>query len=193
LRKLYQCKRPHRNPRSWTRQWWIFALVCYLTLSAITISQITPLSRGRLSLPQRYDHCGADPNTAQARNCHFDILSLAWQTPECFDEETSEAFRRHNGTWTYFSDLKGTPKSEAEAMSGRYTTFVTAEFHRVHCTYMWRQLHRAYAKQGHIDEHLESWNHTLHCQLVLLETAGTEAMKEIDTMGRVIYPRCKKL
>jgi hypothetical protein len=193
LRPPHQSTLPHQETAGWTRQWGKFALACSLTLGVITILQITPLSSGRPPIRSRHNDCGANPSTAQARNCKFDILSFAWQTPECFDEETSEAFRIHNGTWSYFSDLEGTPRSEAEAMSGKYTTFVAAEFHRVHCTYMWRQLHRAYAERGYIDEHLESWNHTLHCQLVLLEATGAEAMKEINTMGRVIYPRCKKL
>ena len=76
-------------------------------------------------------------------------------------------------------------------MTGKYMTFVTTEYHFTHCTYMWRQLHCAYAVSGYIDEHLDNWNHTLYCQEMLLEIPKWE-MAEVNTVGRIIYPRYRK-
>lgn len=141
----------------------------------------------------RWTDCGTTPDEARDRGCHFDILSFAWQTPECYDRETSEAFLRHNGTWSYFSTRKGDVQvPEAVAISGEQMVLVTAGYHFTHCTYMWRQLHRAYSVLGYIDEHLGNWNHTLHCQKVLLADIGG-ALSEINTVGRIIYPKCRKI
>jgi|SRR3984957_1925844 hypothetical protein len=94
---------------------------------------------------------------------------------------------------SYFADPEGTElRSEEVAMTGEYMTFVTAGYHFTHCTYMWRQLHRAYAILGYIDEHLDNWNHTLHCQKMLLEGPSWN-MADVDTVGRIIYPRCRKI
>ncbi|KAK3045660.1 hypothetical protein LTR09_012781 [Extremus antarcticus] len=143
----------------------------------------------------RFHDCGHTPTEARRRGCHFDVLSFAWQTPECYDRETTEAFRTHSGTWRFFADVDGEDmRTEDEALTGEYlTTFVTAQFHWTHCTYMWRQLHRAYASKGFIDEHLDNWNHTLHCQAVLLSPPVQEKMLDVNTLGRVIYPRCRKI
>lgn len=60
----------------------------------------------------------------------------------------------------------------------------------MHCAYMWRQMHRAYADRGFIDSHLGSYNHTLHCQKVVTEKReGWLA----DTAARVRYPRCEQI
>lgn len=139
------------------------------------------------------DNCGTTPSEARSRGCPFDILSFAWQTPDCYDHDNTEAFRTHNGTWSYFADIQGTrSRPEEEAMAGGLQTFVTAEYHFTHCTYMWRQLHRAYTIRGYIDDHLDNWNHTLHCQRLLL-ARPTWQMADVNTVGRIIYPKCRRI
>lgn len=133
---------------------------------------------------------GTKPQEARKRGCSFDILSFAWQTPECYDHANSEAFQKHNGTWSYFADSDGTRQmSEETAMAGQTTAFVMEDFH---FTYMWRQLHRAYTVLGYVDSHLDNWNHTLRCQKVLLRSQSVDKQR-ISTADRVIYPRCKKI
>jgi hypothetical protein len=193
-RKFYEIAAHDRNVSFSVRHWITVAFTILLITLAVVIFQPILRTTGKPIRVPEHDNCGTDPATARSRDCHFDILSFAWQTPQCFDRETSEAFRTHNGTWSYFSDFQGTtPRSEAEAMSGESTTFTTVDFHRVHCTYMWRQLHRAYAVLGYIDEHLANWNHTLHCQQVLLLEQEKSDREEVRTVGQVIYPRCRKL
>ena len=148
------------------------------------------------SSPLTLESCGQTPQEARALGCHFDLLSFAWQAPECYDAENTQAFLNHNvnETWTYFADpYDKTPRSKEEAVSGEYVTYVTAEYHFTHCTYMWRQMHRAYMLRGYIDEHLENWNHTLHCQGVLLGRGDEAEMRVVNTVGRIIYPRCRKI
>jgi hypothetical protein len=170
---------------------------------------------------ERWEDCGGTPEEARRRNCHFDLLSMAWQTHECFDHATASIFLSHHEhfntsnihsnhavhedegqqiqgndavvtAWKFFLDEAGQeeiPLSVAE--SGEHTIYVTQEYHYTHCTYMWRQVHQAYAKLGYIDSHLANWRHTLHCQGVLL--AGMGDKDQIGGVGEVIYPRCIKV
>ena len=65
--------------------------------------------------------------------------------------------------------------------------WVKWHYHMVHCTFMWRQMHRAY-ERGYIDSHLGNYNHTLHCQkMILMDPAEGEAKK---VKARLIYPGC---
>jgi hypothetical protein len=41
---------------------------------------------------------GETPEEARSRGCSFDMLSHAWQTKECYDEEISESYRQA-GAW----------------------------------------------------------------------------------------------
>jgi hypothetical protein len=181
------------SPKQNLSRRWLFLILIGLSLAAL----VGLISKQIFTRPATsntvWNECGGTPDEAHRRGCRFDILSFAWQTPECYDHENTEAFRKPNGTWSYFADPEGTePRSEEVAMTGEYMTFVVAEYHFTHCTYMWRQLHRAYAILGYIDEHLDNWNHTLHCQKMLLEGPSWN-MADVDTVGRIIYSRCRKV
>jgi hypothetical protein len=52
-------------------------------------------------------------------------------------------------------------------------------------------MHRAFEQRGYIDDHLNNFKHSLHCQDVLLNTVSTS--QNITTQARVIYPRCMRL
>lgn len=180
--------------------------VFLLGLALLTFLAIVTIRNRWLMFPLRtstsrrpaYQDCGASPSEARRRCCSFDILSFAWQTPECYDHANTEAFRTHKGneSWAFFTDLNSAApqRTEVEVLTGEVLAFVTAEYHLTHCTYMWRQLHRAYTLKGYIDEHLDNWKHTLHCQKVLLgATAEEKGMQTVNTVGRIIYPRCRKI
>ena len=144
--------------------------------------------------PQRqramWTDCGSSPNEARGRGCKFDILSFAWQTPDCYDEELLEEFVRNEGQLLrFFRDEEGTDEVPYEtARLGNETLLVTQQYHTVHCTYLWRQLHRAYAVRKHIDSHLSDYNHTLHCQDVLRERDGP--FDAVTTIAFLLYPTC---
>ncbi|KAI5362638.1 hypothetical protein Slin14017_G063190 [Septoria linicola] len=176
-------------------------LLASLALLLIAILALTTIHIGHPSTLQAatYQDCGSSPTTARQRHCSFDILSFAWQTLECYDHNNTQAFLRHNGpntTWNFYTKLHRTSPqyTEAEILSGEFAAYVDANYHYTHCTYMWRQLHRAYTLKGYVDMHLDHWNHTLHCQMVLLNVDAREsALREVNTLGRVIYPRCRKI
>ncbi|KXX82727.1 hypothetical protein MMYC01_200858 [Madurella mycetomatis] len=127
--------------------------------------------QGSSTKPHRLTACGSTPADAEARGCRFDILSFAWQTPECYDDELMEEFIRYD-KWQFYAQPNRTDVvvDLATALRGKRTLYVDWKYHVTHCTFMWRQMHRAYALRGYIDSHLDSYEHTLHCQRVLMDT-----------------------
>lgn len=131
--------------------------------------------------------CGDSPETARARGCSFDIISFAWQTPECYDEPLVNEFLNWDN-WEFFTEREGNhtvPRNQA--LQGEQNLFMRWKYHVVHCTFMWRQMHRAY-ECGYIPSHLHAYNHTLHCQHILL--ARHMPYEVALTEGDVIYPTC---
>jgi hypothetical protein len=136
---------------------------------------------------QAWTNCGSSPTEARRRGCSFDMLSHAWLPKECYDEEISTAYRQA-GSWEYYLDQHGKyPISEAEVSEGETDVWLRERQHYVHCTYMWRQMHRAFTVLGHIDSHLNNPNHTRHCQNIFLEKRDGELL---EVLARVIYPDC---
>jgi hypothetical protein len=140
----------------------------------------------------RWTTCGTTPAIARARNCRFDILSFAWQTPECYDDELMTAFLQHH-PWQFYAHPNRTDEvvSLDVALQGEQTLYVDWEYHVAHCTFMWRQMHRAYALRGFVDSHLDAYKHTLHCQGVLLKKGvpgGT-----VNVVAAVKYPDCREV
>lgn len=134
-----------------------------------------------------WESCGDSPESARSRNCSFDLISFAWQTTECYDIALVNEFSTWSN-WTYYADDGLTiPVTTTEALMGERDLYVDLAYHTVHCTFMWRQMHRAYVS-GWIDEHLSNYNHTLHCQDILLWNKTSVA--RYVTHARVIYPVC---
>ncbi|KAH8691591.1 hypothetical protein BGW36DRAFT_388628 [Talaromyces proteolyticus] len=75
------------------------------------------------------------------------------------------------------------------AVLGEDRLFVSWEYHIVHCTYMYMAMHRAYTVRGYIDSHLDDWNHTRHCQKILLERNMEDV--DISTVGFLRFPECR--
>ncbi|KAK4247437.1 hypothetical protein C7999DRAFT_14517 [Corynascus novoguineensis] len=140
----------------------------------------------------RWTTCGSTPEEAESRGCRFDILSFAWQTPECYDDELMEDFLKY-GTWQFYAYPNRTDVvvNSSTALKGYRSLYVDWEYHVTHCTFTWRQMHRAYAERGYIDSHLDSYKHTLHCQWVLTNRKTRLGM--VNVVAEIKYPECKKI
>lgn len=159
-----------------------------LTFTSIIATTIVLYSQ----LPQQpfWTSCGNTSKSARARGCSFDLISFAWQTPECYDSSLVSEFITWDN-WTFSTELHGNQTIPLEtALQGEQSLFVTWHYHMVHCTFMWRQMHRAF-ENGWIDIHLRAYNHTLHCQKMLLETRFTDDI--VNTNATVIYPACERV
>ncbi|KAJ4288265.1 hypothetical protein N0V88_007455 [Collariella sp. IMI 366227] len=140
----------------------------------------------------RWTSCGSTPTEAKSRGCRFDILSFAWQTPECYDDELMQDFLRYSN-WQLYAHPNRTDEvvDLAIALEGQKTLYVDWKYHITHCAFMWRQMHRAYALRGYIDSHLENYKHTLHCQWVLIE--ANVPLERVNVVAAVKYPQCRKI
>lgn len=92
--------------------------------------------------------------------------------------------------WVFYREPNGTsPVSRDVALQRELDLFVTQEYRRTHCMYTWRQMHRAFTIQKHIDSHLNDYYHTLHCHHVMLgEQIPADA---VGAVGTVKYPACQ--
>lgn len=162
-------------------------LLVLLGLSLVANLAPTPES-SRSSTRPKWSSCGNDSATARSRGCSFDLISFAWQTPECYDGDLVSEFAAWNGSWTYYADHNFTQIVDQQvALRGERKLYVKWSYHLVHCTFMWRQMHRAY-ERGWIDAHLGNYHHTLHCQQMIL--MDPEKAHNTTTAARLIYPEC---
>jgi hypothetical protein len=95
--------------------------------------------------------------------------------------------------WQFYTHPNRTDSvvSLASALEGQRTLYVDWGYHVTHCTFVWRQMHRAYAVRGYLDSHLERYEHTLHCQGVLLEREVGWGV--VNVVAEVKYPGCRKI
>ena len=171
-------------------QKWLYISACGAILLIILFATVAASTSRLRASSATWSSCGDSLETARARGCSFDLISFAWQTQECYDADLVSEFASWNN-WTFYADDKFTiPVSQEIARQGdRTPLFVKWDYHIVHCTFMWRQMHRAY-ERGWIDNHLGNYNHTLHCQkMMLMDPAASE---HAITVARVIYPQCTK-
>ena len=164
-----------------------FILIGISLLSIVLTMVIVALVRTRTSFQSS---CGRTPTQARNRGCSFDLISFAWQTPECYDSDLVSKFAAWDA-WNFYTERHGNiTRPQEEVLRGEQSLWVSWQYHEVHCTFMWRQMHRAYEK-GWIDAHLRAYNHTLHCQKILL-TKGISP-EEVFTRAEVIYPLCERV
>ncbi|KAH8821359.1 hypothetical protein F5884DRAFT_767515 [Xylogone sp. PMI_703] len=147
------------------------------------------------SSPPSNSPCGSSPAEARTLGCRFDIMSFSWLPELCFDEELVEDFLARK-KWIYYrqplSDGVESQVPMDEVFAGDHEhLFVTWEFHKAHCAYMMRKLHRAVLASLPLDGYIGNYNHTKHCTEVAMEE-GTDP-NYIMTKIFTKYPSCEYL
>ncbi|KAL9109186.1 MAG: hypothetical protein Q9227_006111 [Pyrenula ochraceoflavens] len=147
--------------------------------------------------------CGSTPSTARAAGCVFDILSFGWLPPACVDSELTAAFLAARD-WKWFTSFHGpddnshthtagdvalTPITTETMLTGEHDAWVPWELQAVHCTFLWRKMHRAMLRGWPLEEGVASYNHTLDCQEMLWRGhwLGNDVVNTRIIRG---YPRC---
>lgn len=133
--------------------------------------------------------CGNSRTDALANHCVFDLMSFTWAPSACYDGALAEEFLLLQN-WTWYHDFKATQPADSELVRrGRYPDlYVTWEYHKQHCAYMWRKLHRAMMTGAPVDGYVGNWNHTRHC-LGQLDRKGLEPNK-VNTKIETKFPSC---
>lgn len=156
------------------------------------------------SFPQpgtKFGSCGNTSLTARAAKCVFDTMSFSWLPPACSDPYlTSEFLALRNWTWYLGQNQKETVSLDEVVRGEHAQLFVSREYHMYHCTYMWRKLHRGMLKaqeedgrgRGVVDTYIGRYQHTAHCEMMLLGMEGEESVdkKKTDTAILMKFPRC---
>ena len=142
-------------------------------LGVMLFNRIESLPVDQLCVPrmERY-HCGNSTEEALALGCYFDLLSVSFVPWQCADRELEAEFLAE-GPWQYWADRHQTQELSQEELWSRPTMpndsfHVTMRWHRMHCMYQWRKLHRALESGRRMDTSYKSYGHTLHCQEVFM-------------------------
>lgn len=117
--------------------------------------------------------CASSRDEARRLGCQFDVMSFSWLPAQCYDRDLVEEFLARK-SWTYYLQPNSTQDEnqvdfEEVAAGDHHKLFVSWEFHRAHCAYMWRKMHRALLSGMPIDDYINSYVHTKHCTEVLLD------------------------
>lgn len=130
--------------------------------------------------------CGSNFEEAEAAGCIFDIMTFAWTPPACLDEEVhtdvisdfSElAPTRGAGTWPWWRWENRTEPLEqtSEVLRSYDDIWTDTIYHRAHCLYLWRIMHRAAGrviggeKEVYVYSKAAQWEHVIHCNKLLNE------------------------
>ncbi|KAH8657807.1 hypothetical protein BX600DRAFT_514357 [Xylariales sp. PMI_506] len=117
-------------------------------------------------------------------------MSFAWLPPACYDAELSAEFDAARN-WTWYEDKEGNvsvPKSEV-IRGDRLGLHVFWEYHLVHCTFMWKKMHRAVARGSFVDSLVADYGHTHHCSKMFFIDGIPD--EDLHTFIKTKYPKCE--
>jgi hypothetical protein len=143
-------------------------------LGAVIFSRKERPSTDQLCVPEteRYQ-CGNSTEEALALGCYFDLLSVSFVPWQCGDRELEAEFLAE-GPWKYWADRHQTQELSQDELWSRPTMpddsfHVTMRWHRMHCMYQWKKMHRALESGRRMDTSYKSYSHTTHCQEVFFD------------------------
>ena len=145
-------------------------LVSFTTLASF-ISLIMLIVMGAaisIKVPVAYN-CGKSPAEAESRGCVFEEMTFNWVHPACHDEELNEQFIAYR-PWPYYgSSAFVNETSQHFVKAGQLeTAYTTEEWHHVHCTFVWKKIHRSALAGRPLDDVNLKYLHTEHCARMLL-------------------------
>jgi hypothetical protein len=140
--------------------------------------------------PGPFGNCGSSPAEARRLGCQFDVVSYAWLPPACYDTELVKEFLSLK-EWVWYYNVVGkhaVPKEEV--LKGELDgLIVTREYHKFHCTYQWRKMHRGLQNRI-IDTYIGEFRHTTHCEMMLTEEV---APNKTDTILMMKFAQCQRI
>lgn len=166
----------------------LIALACLLAFVAVSRSFFR-------SGDTIWKDCGFSIEEAKQRNCHFDIMGIAWVPSQCYHEEISEEYLANGkGSFRWYSDGDAQNEVSLESMRlGQHKNIWTSnEFHSQHCAYVWRLQSLALSNQQPVTRSELSYNHTLHCIHHLFKhLPASEPVLGNQTILKIGFERCQ--
>jgi hypothetical protein len=174
------------------RQWvWYFitALTLLILLGGLLFYAYSSRSDDTILRDVEWKNCGNTTEEARNNGCILDFIPGAWVHPECYDAELEDEFLKQDD-WHWYADAEGQYELSKEYIretGGPNPIYVSMKYHRQHCAYTWKKLHRALIRQAPIDDHIGGYKHTVHCSkaLVLPDLDGPSKFFQIFTSCRL--------
>jgi hypothetical protein len=147
------------------------------------------LNRINPTTPHLLQPCGTTATTARASGCIFDLLTLSWLAPQCYDADLSAEFLEVASEPFYY-DMEATRQiPDYETLSERTEeSFTTRRYHIFHCSYGWRMMHRALERGRVLESGLSGYHHTEHCTRALMNTSIP--LGAVVTTVSIEFPDC---
>ena len=147
------------------------------------------VNRVNPTIPHQLKPCGTTAEEARANGCIFDLLTLAWLAPACYEKDLSEEFLEVASEPFYY-DIEGKHQIENyEILSERTEpSWTTRRYHIYHCSYGWRLMHKMIEQGRMLESGLSSYHHTEHCTDTLMNQ--TVPMEDVITRIIIMYPDC---
>jgi len=142
------------------------------------------------SMPTTIGHCGNTPSTAKRLGCLFDPISFLWLPPACYDPDLVNEFLSLQD-WEFRRELDAVELIPIEEIVRGQTSpvYVNMRYHVLHCTFQWKRMHKA-LQRGTIDSYIANYNHTKHCEEMLLDEDPGETR---NTVIRMKFVECQRL
>jgi hypothetical protein len=132
--------------------------------------------------------CGETAAEAKAKGCIFDVMSMTWQSPECYDPDLAMEFA-DLGPWEFYTDSSGAEKMSLEQISREgQISWTTRRYFVQHCIFGWKAMHRAWQRGWRMDSNLASIEHTELCSRVFANTSIP--LDALTTRIHVDFPSC---
>lgn len=170
--------------------------VILITVAHISSRPKSPIQTQELSLQYSFTNksdyisCGDTEETALARGCKFDYLTISWETPECYHADIVDSFFSVE-EWKYYNDSSGTPiPPQSSITDGHQRWNVKWAFHFTHCVYTWKIMQKAVLERRPIPDNLLDLGHTRHCMEIMLDKRF--AWEDMHTMVHVKWPKCAR-
>jgi hypothetical protein len=132
--------------------------------------------------------CGQTAAEAREKGCLFDVMTMAWQSPECFDEDLNAEFM-DLGPWNFYSDQSGSRMMSYDEISERgVISWTDRRYFITHCVYAYKSLHRVWQRGWRTDSNSASTEHVELCARVLANQSIP--LDALTTMIHVDFPSC---
>lgn len=185
---------PLRTKQGYNRTFIKLIVLCFIFAAIVAAWIMLKLSLPR-DVADNYDtqlSCGSSRDEALRLGCHFDVMSFSWLPPQCYDRDLVEEFLARK-SWVYYLQPNSTHIEDhvdfEEVVAGSHQKlFVSWEFHKAHCAYMWRKMHRALLSKTPIDDYINSYVHTRHCTEVLLDQSVE--LDKIEVLIQTKFVNC---
>jgi hypothetical protein len=164
-----------------------YGLGFYTHIAMLGTSKTQPVNQTQAT---NWSFCGNSSVEARSNGCILDFISGAWVRPDCYDEELEKEFLEFSD-WHWFADREAQHELSKELLretGGPSPIWVSNEYHRQHCKFTWRKLHRAIIRQTPIDSQVGRFTHTLHCSESLVRQGVDPA--PIDSTFYPIFTYC---